>query len=63
MSYIAGQLLDSGGEVVLEDHMGNLCTQAKEGTLEDCPVASTHAADSSPSPGIISPNQSAIFAI
>ena len=43
MSYIAGQLLDAGGEVVLEDRMGNLCTQAKKRTLEDCCVASTHA--------------------
>jgi hypothetical protein len=61
MSYIAGQLLDAGGEVVLEDCMGNLCTQAKEHALEDCRVASTHAADSAPYPGIISPAWSAIL--
>jgi hypothetical protein len=54
ISYIAGQLLDADGEVVLEDRMGNLCTQAKEPALEDCCVASTHAADSAPSPVNIS---------
>ncbi len=49
MSYIAGHFLDAGGEVVLKEHMRNLCTQAEEHALEDCHVASTHAADSAPS--------------
>jgi hypothetical protein len=61
MLYIAGQHLDASGEVFLEDCVGNLCTQAKEHTLDDCCVASTHAADSAPSPGIISPAWSAIL--
>ncbi len=55
MSYIAGQLLATDSEVVLEDCMGNLSTQAEEPALEYCRVESTHAADSVPSPAIISP--------
>jgi hypothetical protein len=61
MPYIAGQLSDAGGEVVLEDCMGNLCTQAEECALEDCRVASTQTTDSAPSLGIISSAWSAIL--
>jgi hypothetical protein len=63
MSYIAVQLLDAGSEIVLEDCIENLCSQAKKRALEYCRVASTQATDSTTSPGIISPARSAIFAI
>ncbi len=61
MSFIAVHLSDAGIKVVLEDHTGNFCTQVEERALEYCCVASTEAADSAPSPGIISPAWSAIL--
>jgi hypothetical protein len=61
MSYIAVQLLDAGGEVVLEDRMENLHTQAEERALEYCHAASTQATNSTPSPGISFPAWFAIL--
>jgi hypothetical protein len=54
MTYVAAQLLEAGGEVILEDQMVDLCTQAERRAMKWASTAST----TSPSASTHVPNAS-----
>jgi hypothetical protein len=60
MSYVAAQLLEAGGEVMLEEQMADLCTHAEgRTTVWVCTASTTLPSDSTPLPDAPSPAQTA----
>jgi hypothetical protein len=58
MTYVAAQLLEAGGEVILEDQMADLCTQAEGCAIKWASTASTTSPSAStPVPNASSPAQ------
>jgi hypothetical protein len=62
MTYVAAQLLEAGGEVILEDPMADLCTQAEGHAMKWASTASTTSPSAStPVPNASSPVQTPVM--